>query len=236
DVMTYNKGAAVVRTLETYLGEHAFRDGVRRYLARHAYSNTTPADLWRALEEASGKPVEALAAAYIERAGIPLIIAEGACVDGRQRRSLPQDRFTVRNPDAEPQRWQVPIVLGPAAGEPRLEVAVLDGTGEIAAGACDEVVKLNLGNSGYYRVEYDAATHTKLAKAIAAMSPPDRINLLADTGARVEAGRKRAAAYAELVDNLPADDDRSVWERIVRYAVRSDERGEGREGRAPPDE
>jgi len=236
DVMTYNKGAAVVRMLESYLGEHAFRDGVRRYLARHAYSNTMPADLWRALEEASGKSVEPLAAAYIERVGIPLIIAEGACVDGRQRMRLTQDRFTIRNPDAEPQRWQVPIVLGPAAGEPRPEVTVLDGTGEIAAGACDEVVKLNVGNSGYYRVEYDATTHTKLAKAIAAMSPADRINLLADTWALVEAGRKPLAAYTELVGNLPADDDHSVWERIVRYAVRSEERGKRRDGRAPREE
>ena len=45
--------------LESYLGEDVFRDGIRKYMADHAYGNTTTADLWRALETASGKPVAA---------------------------------------------------------------------------------------------------------------------------------------------------------------------------------
>ena len=34
DVLTYEKGAAVVRMLEQYLGEDRFREGIRRYLGR----------------------------------------------------------------------------------------------------------------------------------------------------------------------------------------------------------
>ena len=40
DVLTYEKGAAVLRMLEQYLGEDVIRDGIRHYLARHAYGNT----------------------------------------------------------------------------------------------------------------------------------------------------------------------------------------------------
>ena len=54
DVLTYEKGAAVVRMLEQYLSPEAFRDGVRLYLRRHAYANTATTDLWDALEEVSG--------------------------------------------------------------------------------------------------------------------------------------------------------------------------------------
>src|SRR5262245_32824103 len=159
DIMTYTKGGAVVRMLESHLGEDAFRDGIRRYMAKHAYSNAAPADLWHALEEASGKEIGALASAYIDQPGIPLVIVEGACVEGRQRITLTQDRFTIRNPEAKPQRWQVPIAFGPATSEARREAAILNGKAELAAGACGDAVKLNLGNTGYYRTEYDAATH-----------------------------------------------------------------------------
>jgi aminopeptidase N len=48
--------------LEAFIGEAQFRDGLRRYMAKHAYSNATSADLWAALEAASNKPIAAIAA------------------------------------------------------------------------------------------------------------------------------------------------------------------------------
>src|SRR5262252_5425963 len=57
DSITYAKGQAIIRMVENYLGEDAFRAGIRAYMRQHAYSNTTTADLWGALEAASGKPV-----------------------------------------------------------------------------------------------------------------------------------------------------------------------------------
>src|SRR5436190_8513715 len=52
DVLTYEKGASVLRMLEQYVGPEVFRDGVRVYLGRHAYGNTETVDLWNALAEA----------------------------------------------------------------------------------------------------------------------------------------------------------------------------------------
>ena len=60
DVLTYQKGGAVLRMLETYLGAARFRDGIRLYLDRHRYGNTETTDLWDAIEEASGEPVRAI--------------------------------------------------------------------------------------------------------------------------------------------------------------------------------
>ena len=51
DVLTYQKGGSVLRMLERYLGAEVFREGVRHYLAAHAYANTVTADLWASLEE-----------------------------------------------------------------------------------------------------------------------------------------------------------------------------------------
>jgi len=43
--------------LHRYIGDKDFRAGMHIYLKRHQYRNTHTEDLWKALEEASGKPV-----------------------------------------------------------------------------------------------------------------------------------------------------------------------------------
>jgi aminopeptidase N len=98
--------------VENYLGDDIFRAGIRAYMKQHAYSNTTTADLWGALQAASGKPVTAVAAAYTEQGGIPLVIAQASCAGDTQRITLRQERFTVHDPAPQPQRWQVPVARG----------------------------------------------------------------------------------------------------------------------------
>ena len=95
DAITYNKGQALIRMLENYLGEAAFRDGIRAYMAAHAYGNTTTADLWRALERAGHKPVTEIAASFTEQDGVPLISAETACNGDAQRLTVRQGRFVI---------------------------------------------------------------------------------------------------------------------------------------------
>ena len=73
DEITYSKGQAVLRMIESWLGEEPFRDGIRGYMKAHAYSSSTTADLWRALEESSGKPVHELAAGWTEQPGFPVV-------------------------------------------------------------------------------------------------------------------------------------------------------------------
>ena len=51
------------------------------------------------------------------------------------------------------------------------QVLLLQGSTEIAAGSCGEAVKVNLGDIGYYRVEYGANNGAVLAKSLAAMTP-----------------------------------------------------------------
>jgi aminopeptidase N len=73
DEITYSKGSAFLRMLESYLGEEDFRAGIRSYMQAHKFSNSTTADLWNALAESSKKPVSALAANWTEQPGLPLV-------------------------------------------------------------------------------------------------------------------------------------------------------------------
>ena len=91
DILTYEKGAAVVRMLEQYLGEDEFRDGIRAYLTTHAYANTETTDLWDAIEEATGEPVRRIMDTWIFQGGFPVIDVD-LVNDGRTLR-LRQERF-----------------------------------------------------------------------------------------------------------------------------------------------
>ena len=91
DVLTYEKGAAVLRMLEQYLGAEVFRDGVRAYLHEHAYANAETGDLWDALGRAASQPMPAVMDAWIFQPGYPLVSAR---LDGNEL-VLTQQRFTL---------------------------------------------------------------------------------------------------------------------------------------------
>jgi aminopeptidase N len=233
DAITYSKGQALIRMIEQYLGERTFRDGIRRYMAAHAYGSTTTADLWSALQTASGKPVASIAATFTEQAGVPLIRAETACAGDNQQVTLRQERFTVHDPDAATQRWQVPVAIGPLHALRPAETVLVQGEPvEVAAGRCGEPVKVNLASIGYYRVQYDDATQVTLAKSLALMSAADRLNLIADQWALVEAGRAAPSAFFELVEEIGNDDSRAIWEQVVNVLGRIDQLQRGRPVRA----
>ena len=92
DDITYKKGQSFLRMLESFLGEEVFRDGIRRYIAAHKYSNTTTADLWNALSEPSKKPIGEIAAGWTAQPGFPVVKVKRER-DGKVQ--LTQERFTV---------------------------------------------------------------------------------------------------------------------------------------------
>jgi len=185
DPITYNKGQALIRMLENYLGEDAFRDGIRRHMAAHAFGNATTADLWQALQAATGKPVSRISSSFTEQEGVPLVIAETVCDGSSQKLKLRQDRFAAvpssANVKLPPRHWEVPVATGsPGAAQPS-NILLLDGTADVSAGACGEAVKVNFGDIGYYRVEYRPNARATLVKSLAKLAPEDRLNFLADS-------------------------------------------------------
>ena len=68
-----NKGASVIRMLHNFIGNDAFRRGMNAYLTQHSYKNTQTEDLWRALTEASQKPVGEVMSTWTGQMGFPLI-------------------------------------------------------------------------------------------------------------------------------------------------------------------
>jgi puromycin-sensitive aminopeptidase len=222
DLITYEKGGAVLRMIEGYLGEAGFRAGIRLYMRRHARGNAVADDLWSALAEASREPVVVLANAWIRQPGFPVVRAERV---GRSLR-VSQARF-YSDPAAagvDDALWPVPLVVryADAGGvrearhllTGRAAEIPLPGEGEVAW-AC-----ANAGATGFYRVAYDVATAAALARALPALAPAERIALLADEWALVRTGERDIRTFLELCSAFAADEDHAVLDELVaRLAV-----------------
>src|SRR5262249_10310514 len=92
--VVYEKGAAVLAMLESWLGEAPFREALQRYLAARPFGNATTADFAAAIAEATGRDVRAMLSDLLDRPGIPVIIAEARCESQSARVVLRQDRFS----------------------------------------------------------------------------------------------------------------------------------------------
>jgi len=212
DEITYRKGQSIIRMLESFLGENVFRDGIRKYIAGHKYSNSTTADLWQALTESSGKPVGEIAPSWTEQPGVPLVKVnrQGSTI------KLAQERFTVNFPNPPALQWQVPLTYvtqdQPATNGFLLRDSAADLPNELPP---DRAIKLNVSDAGYYRVEYDDASWKLLSEQIDRFSEADRVNLLTDAWALVEANRKPFSHYLALVNLVLKDDQLAVYDQII---------------------
>ena len=211
DDITYKKGQSFLRMLESFLGEDVFRDGIRQYIAAHKYSNTTTADLWNALSEASNKSVGEIAAGWTEQPGFPVVTVKREA-DGKVR--LTQERFTVNFKNAPPLLWQIPLTYS-VVGETPATLLMTDKTAALENIPADRALKLNLNGAGNYRVEYDDRSWELLLKALPKLGVEDRVNLMSDAWALVQAGRAPVSLYFGLVEKLPASTDLAEREQII---------------------
>ena len=211
DDITYRKGQAFLLMLESFLGEDVFRDGIRRYIAAHEYSNSTTADLWNALSEASGKSVGEIAAAWTEQPGFPLVKVKR----NGENAALSQERFTIHFPNAPALQWQIPLtyfLVDDDKPQSRLMTGKTDNLSAIPPG---RVLKLNAKGAGNYRVQYDQASWTLLMGVLSKLGVPDRVNLLGDVWAFVQAGRLSLPTYLGLIEKLPPKPELAERDQII---------------------
>ena len=221
DVLTYQKGAAVLRMLERYVGEEKFRQGISRYISDHSHANTETSDLWDAVERATGEPARSIMDSWIFQGGFPMVSASltpdatGVAL-GQRRFRYPSHRNGAEEAGKEPV-WLIPVQLR-ASVEGRVvhRRLLLDGDGAVVdLGGDIEWVVVNERGWGFFRVEYDAALRQRLTAHLHQLDPVERLGLASDTWAAVLAGEAGAAGFLDLAELLAADDDPSVWKVLV---------------------
>jgi puromycin-sensitive aminopeptidase len=236
DVLTYEKGASVLRMLEQYLGEGGFRTGVREYLRAHALANADTGDLWAALGRVSGVDIPGVMDAWIFKPGFPLVSArrDGAHLVLSQQRftALPEPPPFIAPAQGKDQRWQVPVQLrfGTPGGTVREQVLLTDGEMRIALPPHFQWALVNAGGHGFYRVRYAGELREALLPRLDTLAPIERFNLVGDAWAAATAGLLPPTEYLELAVRFSGERDRNVWtillaslgslNRVVRAADR----------------
>ena len=214
DVLTYQKGGAILRMLEQYIGPDRFRAGVSHYLKTHAYGNTETNDLWDAIEHVVSTdggpivPVRRLMDSWIWQAGYPLISVR---FDGTDL-VISQRQFTFDNqPDAT--LWVVPIHIRIGATSSK----VLLETDEIRIPLTDTAatVVVNANGPGFFRVEYSAELLLRITGAtLSSLDTLERYNLVDDAWNAVVAGAMSSDAYIAFLNGFTDEQDLAVWQTI----------------------
>lgn len=206
NMITYQKGLAVVRMLEAYVGEEDFRRGVRDYLNARLYGNAQTEDLWRAVQAASGQPILEIARGFTTQPGFPVLRTSSArCADGRSGCiRIAQQRFALDEASRTGELWALPLVTQRLGQAPQRT---------LAAAASEQIISLpgsgpyliNAGQTGFFRVLYDGANFNALRDRFTTLSTEDQLGLLLDYWAFARNGDAPFANYLDLVARLPAD-------------------------------
>ena len=234
DLITYEKGASVVRMIERYLGAKVFQKGVRAYIRRHQESNATAADLWRALGEAAGEPVEPMVRGWIEQEGHPVLSLRSGRSQGHSVVTLRQERFDAagapgaraaspgraKSPVAErsgaagKQKWMIPWVgrVGDARGRARLVRKIITGaTARVDLGAgATRFLYGNADEGGFFRPLHDTATLRALGDNLPMLSAVERMGLVDHQWALVRAGRAGIPSFLDLATALASEEEPDV--------------------------
>lgn len=232
DLITYEKGASVVRMLERYLGPSVFRKGVRAYIRRHREGNAVAADLWRALTEAAGEEVEPIVRGWIDREGLPVLTLARSRRGGRTLLRLRQERFVAqpaarsdgrgkgrgagarRTSRTTAEKWPIPWVgrvSGPK-GRGRLVRKLLTTTTDRIDLGREQVcfVYGNADEGGFFRPLHDAKELQALADHLPQLGVVERMGLVDHQWALARAGRVPLTSFLTLVDALGDEPDADV--------------------------
>ena len=226
DNITYQKGAAVIRMFEQYVGPEVFRRGVQAYLRRYADGNATAKDFLAAISEAAGKDVATPFSTFLDQAGLPLVTFKVSCNSGKGHIDLSQARFVplgAAQTPPPPQTWQIPVCVRTEAGQSCTLLTERAGAMDLAT--CPRWVLPNAGASGYYRAALEEEQAARLSASVASLSAPERMLFFSDTVAAAQAGALELPRAFELARALARDKDRHVVETLLPAVAFVENRG-----------
>lgn len=213
DGVTYTKGAAILDMARAWVGDAAFQAAVRRWIGRHAHRNATTTRLLEELEVASGEPVGAVLAGFLDQVGLPAVVVE-ATDDPRVFR-VSTERFGPPVGAALPPRWEVPVQVryGTAAGVHTAAVRASEVPVLLTTTAPPTWLHPNAEERGYYRWRLPASLLASLAgPGRAALSPRELTALPGHLWALLEVGDVDAALLLEALLGLAQRPERAVVE------------------------
>ncbi|KAF9217277.1 Aminopeptidase 2 mitochondrial [Podila verticillata] len=220
DAISYYKGASCIRMLSSYLGLEVFLKGIRRYMQKHAYKNTSTEDLWAALSEESGVDVGSFMNTWIKQVGYPVVDveedADASTLTFKQSRYLSSGDLSAAEDTA---RWTVPLGLEPVPNHGNSSPPMLTGDSTTVKLDKGGHYKVNADYNGFFRTAYPPAALARISESIKTKDPlftsSDRVGLLADLGALSKSGHVKTSSLLGLLESFKDEDQYVVWVAIA---------------------
>ncbi|KAJ4952677.1 hypothetical protein NE237_029509 [Protea cynaroides] len=240
DSISYNKGASVIRMLQSYLGPESFQRALASYIKRYACSNAKTEDLWAVLEEESGEPVNMLMNSWTKQKGYPVVSVK--IVD--QKLEFEQSQFLSSGSQGDGQ-WIVPITLCCGSYDARknfllrtksetlnvkefIGCSIADDSlsekgnqGKLDGTECSWI-KINVDQTGFYRVKYDDVLAARLRYAMGTnyLSATDRFGILDDSYALCMARKQSLSSVFTLMDAFREELDYTVLSCLITVSYK----------------
>jgi alanyl aminopeptidase len=229
DDITYEKGQAVLTMIERQVTPTVFQNGVRAYLAAHAWGNATYGDFVRAMTEAASADQKPLFDSFVMQSGVPLVSVKLACANGEPPRLVvSQRRYRPLGSKIDPHRtWTLPMCVRWSAGSVTgHDCAVVTGeTGALplSAPTCPDWVLPNDGELGYYRALPEGVLLGQLLAHAKSLTLAERVGLVGDLNGLVDGGELPAEVALQLVADLANDRSRYLVGESIGIVLGIDE-------------
>lgn len=208
--IVYAKGGRLLKMMHDYIGEEAFRKGLKTYFKKHAYKNTIRDDLWTEMSSASGKNINALMDPWLEQSGMPVVRIER--LTKPTERKISQTRF-VLDTDKDRQLWSIPLLANHKLSADLFE------TKEGVVNFDKSLPIINSRGSGHYVTHY--SSDEDLAEIISQIKSGEvaseaRINIMNDLLLLARRGDDSLVDALKLVEALNHEPRDAVWAIMCR--------------------
>ena len=205
--IVYAKGGRLLRMVQTWIGNDAFRRGLTDYFTKFQYDNTTGDDLWQCFSAASGKDVGALMNTWISQPGYPVVRATLA--DGKL--TLSQEQFFVGPHQPNNRLWPIPL----GANDSRIPDILADASVAVSYAGSDMLL-LNAANTGHFITLYDDELRGRIMREILAgtLESSVRAQYLNEQLLLMRGGLLPSSTLVDLLSVYKNESDQKVWEII----------------------
>src|SRR5215469_8009720 len=223
DGITYEKGAAVIRMFENWMGESEFQKGVKTYLTRYAYKSARVNDFLDAVGSA-GKPGLGKAFdTFLEQPGIPEISTELVCKDAPRVRLSQKQYLPIGSAGKGKQTWSTPVcVRYPNASGPQSECFLLDSaTAEFPltkTNLCPAYLYPNASAAGYYIATYPTELLAKINGHAESLNNAEKVSFLHDLAAGAAAGHMKLSASLTSAETFASSPERKIVGQVQAIA------------------
>ncbi|KAF1328904.1 Puromycin-sensitive aminopeptidase, partial [Globisporangium splendens] len=236
DVISYAKGASIIRMLSEYLGRDVFYKGIHAYLVKFSYRNAQTEDLWNSLEETSGQKITKMANSWTSQTGYPVVTFNA------ETKELTQERFfadkSFKNEEKDVVVWDIPLTYLSSDSPLAIQQAGIWQAKSAQEGACAKTpvtadaetaaklvcpspgdgawIKVNPNQSGFYLVNYSPQGWSALQKPVRekAFNTVDRMSLLNSVFAFARSGVLPVSQALDFSNAYADEPEHLCWKEI----------------------